>query len=304
MNYKPKTMNMRILSKDLTKYLMYFVASIFAVGVTGCNGDDDVDDVLPDPDATGSITVENQTISGNTLILENVTVGQDSWIVVRNADEDEMVSDPVMVEEGMNQDVSIPLNNLATLEGDEDGDDFDVYLYSDNPNAGTMGTYDEGIDEPIRDDMDMEINERVTATTPSIFGEDNQMVSENREVTFSSVNTGPSGGYIGLYGEDEEGNIDEENMIGFSDYIAAGSNENVTATFNEDYQYAANQNVYPRLFTDNPADQNFTFTESGGTEDLPDTYGYDSATGTASPVWNTSETGSFTIGNSAGGTDM
>lgn len=292
---------MRTLSNNFTKYLMYFVLSIFAVGFTSCNNDDDIDDVTidPDPDPTGSITVQDQYISGNTLILQNVTVGQDSWVVVRNADEDEMVGDPVWVEEGSNQDVRVELDDMANLDGDEDGDDFDVYLYSDNVSAGTLGTYDEGIDEPIMDGTGMEVSERVNARAPGIMADDNQMVTEDGQVMFSSVNTGPTGGFIGLYGEDEEGNIDEDNMIGYSDYIAAGANENIMATFNEDYMYQANQNVYPRLFVDDPADETFTYTESEGTEDLPDTYGYDTTTGAANPVWNSSETGSFTIGNSA-----
>lgn len=290
---------MRSLSNDFTKYLMYFVLSFFAVGLTSCSNDDDVDDVTPDNNFTGTITASDQTLSGNTLIIEDVTVGQDSWVIVRNADDQTMAADPYLIRDNEDGEVRIELNDSANLTGNVDGDDFIVSLYSDNPNQGTMGTYDEGVDQPIRDANNADVTQTVNTTAPSLMADDDQMVSETGDVTFTNVNTGSTGGWIALYGENEDGTINEDEMIGVSEYIAAGPNENVTARFNEGYQYQEGQNIYPRLFVDDPNDMEFTYTSSEGTEDLPETYGYDPTTQQANPVWNSSETGSFTLGNSA-----
>ncbi|HSI70935.1 MAG TPA: hypothetical protein VK941_11925 [Gillisia sp.] len=289
---------MRTLSNNYTKYLMYFVFSIFAVGFTSCSNDDDIDDVIidPDPDPSGSITVNDQTISGNTLIVQSVTVGQDSWLVVRNAGaetEAGIVSQAVRVTEGTHSNVELPLLNTATLTGEEAGDDLVVMLHVD---AGTSGTFEydtaTGPDAPIENAAGNPVAETVTVMGPGLWAEDNQVVTENNEVTFSNVNTGANG-WIALYGENEDGTINEDVILG-SQYIEAGEHENFTVAFTDpDFDYSG-YTIYPRLHHEDPVDGEFTFT-TDGTEDLPETYRFDTTTGEGSYVWNTSTTGAFTI---------
>lgn len=296
---------MKNVLKDFKEYPLYFGMFFLTLGFTSCSDDDDGVIDEPENQTTGTITASDQTLSGNTLMVDQVTVGQDSWLIARNTGENEIVSDTAFVEQGTAENVEIALHNTATLEGDEDGDDFDVSLYADNPNEGVQGTYDAGIDEPVTDDMNVDVRETVTATAPSIFAEDNQMVTEQGDVTFSSVNTGSTGGYVGLYGQNDDGSINEDEMIGQSEFIQPGASEDITARFNQNYEFTEGDVVYPRLFTDNPDDQTFTYNTSDGTEDLPETYGYDATTGTDRFVGNSANTttsGAFTVGNSGVGT--
>ncbi|MDT0686193.1 DUF7282 domain-containing protein [Autumnicola psychrophila] len=285
---------------NFEKYSRYFFALVLSAGLASCSDDDDAGvDPEPMPDPTGSITASDQTLSGNTLILEDATVGQDSWIVVTNTDDQSMAADPYLIEDDEDGEVRIQLNQDANLTGNVDGDDFDVSLYSDNPNQGTMGTYDEGIDEPVADSMGADVTQTVNTTAPSIYGDDDQMVTEEGDVTFSNVNTGTTGGYIGLYGENEDGTPNYDEQIGVSEYIEPGAQTDVTARFNEDYNYQTGQTYYPRLYTDSPADQQYTYTPDG-TEDMPETYGYDTTTGEDRFVGNSANTatpGGFTVGN-------
>lgn len=295
---------MRVFKNNFSQYLLYFGLSLFTLGFAGCSDDDDLDDVI-DERATGSITVQNQTLSGNTLILEDVTVGQDSWIIVRNSSNQEMAADPFLIRDNEDGEVRIPLNDNANLTGNVDGDDFNVSLYADNQNQGTRGTYDEGIDQPITGANNAPVTQSVNTTAPSVFADDDQMVTEEGDITFSNVNTGATGGFIGLYGQNADGTPNYDEMVGVSGYISPGAQTDITARFNEGYNYEAGQTYYPRLYTDNPADQQFTYTSSGGTEDLPEIYGYDPDTGTDRFVGNTATTatpGGFTVGNTGTGT--
>lgn len=292
---------MKNVLKNFKEYSLYFGIFFMTLGLTSCSDDDDGTIDPPEPEPTGTITASDQTLSGNTLIIEDVTVGQDSWVVVRNTDNQEMVSDPVFVEgNSTEEDMRIQLNDQANLTGDADGDDFDVVLYADHTTQGTRGTFDEDVDQPITGS-----SRTVTTTAPSIFVDDDQMVTEEGDVTFSSVNTGATGGYIGLYGANEDGTINEDQLVGISQFIQPGQTENVTVRFNEGFDYQAGQTFYPRLFTDNPGDQQFTFETSDGTEDLPETFGFDPDTGQERFVGNTANTatpGGFTVGNTGTGT--
>ncbi|MDT0689422.1 hypothetical protein RM549_06475 [Salegentibacter sp. F188] len=290
---------------NFEKYSKYFFILALSVGMASCDNDDDVTDPDPMPDATGTITASDQTLSGNTLVIEDVTVGQDSWVVVRNTDDQTMAAEPYLIEDDEDGEVRIELNEDANLTGDADGDDFDVSLYSDNPTEGTPGTYDESIDDPIMDANDADVTQTVNTTAPSIYADDDQMVTEEGDVMFSNVNTGSTGGYIGLYGENEDGTPNYEEQVGVSEYIQPGASENVTARFNEGYGYETGQTYYPRLYTDNPADQSYTYYTSDGAEDIPETYGYDPTLGTGRFVRNSGTTatpGGFTVGNTGVGT--
>lgn len=288
---------MKRLSMDFSKYLLYFALSFFAVGLTGCSNDDDVQTVTPEPDeATGTINADDQTLSNNTINVESVVVGQDSWLVARNMGSEtdaEIVSDPVFLEEGTHTDVELPLTEDANITGAAEGDQIVIMLHED---TGTPGSFDytgtAGTDDLITTSSGQNVSETITVMAPSLNAEDNQAVTENNEVTFTSVNTA-SNGWIVLYGQNEDGSINENDIIGRR-YVEAGTQENFTVPFNEGYVHTPGSTVYPRLHMDDPADQEFSFTADGD-EDLPETYGFDTTTGEGRFVGNNSETGGFTV---------
>jgi len=276
-----------------SRILFYLSMVVLMGGFTGCSNDDDVGDVTPQPTAT--LTVQDQNISQNRVIIQNITVGQDSWIMVRNSGQlnaTDIVSDPVFIEAGTHTNVPVPLTNTANLAGDAAGDELVVMVHAD---TGTRGTYDyneqSGTNSPIRNSSGANIAETITVRGSSLSAADNQAVTANNEVTFSSVNM-VNNGWIALYGQNEDGTVNEDDLIGIQ-YVEAGEHENFLVPFNEGYEFQAGSTVYPRVYMDDPNDQEFTFVD-GGDEDLPDTYGFDAA-GQGRFIGNTSTTGGFTL---------
>lgn len=285
---------MKKLSNINSKILFYLSLVIMVGGFSGCSNDDDVGDVLPEPTAT--ITVQDQAISQNQIIIESVTVGQDSWIVVRNVGEEgsaDIVSEPVFLETGTHTNVEVPLTNEANLAGNAEGDELVVMIHED---TGTRGTFDfnaqTGSDRAIRNSAGTNIAETITVRGSSLMAADNQAVTENNEVTFSSVNM-VNNGWVALYGQNEDGTMNEDDLIGLQ-YVEAGEYENLLVPFNEGYVFQSGSTVYPRIYQDDPADQDFTFVQ-GGNEDLPEIYGFDATTGEGRFIGNTSTSGGFTL---------
>ncbi len=175
---------MSSLSKNFSKYLMYFALMLFAVGFTSCSNDDDVDDLIVEP--TGSIVVQdNQTVNDGQITISNVTVGQDSWVVaVMGGDEstNNFITEPVMVDEGSNSDVQLTFNDDVNFTGGEAGDEISIKLYADNATQGTQGTWDT-FDDPIRG-----ANNTLVMETITVFVED-----DSNGQAFSDFDTNEDG---------------------------------------------------------------------------------------------------------------
>src|SRR5690606_9682507 len=155
---------MKNLSNVHSRVLFYLSLVILMGGFAGCSNDDDVGDVTPQPTAT--LTVQDQNISQNRVIIQNITVGQDSWIVIRNSGQQnaaDIVSEPVFIEAGTHTNVEVPLTNTANLAGNEAGDGLVVMVHAD---TGTRGTYDynaqTGTDSPIMNTSGANIAETIT----------------------------------------------------------------------------------------------------------------------------------------------
>lgn len=226
-----------------------------------------------DPASSEPLTVSNQTLTQNTLILDNVNVEQDSWIIVNNAGQQNMVADPFFVQAGSHQNVRIPLTDQANLMGDADGDDFDISIFEDNPDQGVQGEFDADVDTtPVTDDTGAEVGATVNVTSPTFTITDQDVVDNT--VTFDEV-TGASDSWITIYNENQEGTIDETDIVGRA-FVGAGTTDPVTVTFDDDFTYTPGQNIFPRLHVDDPADQEFTF-ETDNTTDVAELYGFDAA---------------------------
>lgn len=158
---------------------MYLALVLFAVGFTSCSGDDDVDDIIEPEEATGTIVAVDQTVTNDTIMVQTVTVGQDSYLAAVMASEEDtnnFITDMVSVEEGANSNVVLTLNENANLTGGEAGTEITLKLFADNPNAGTQGVFDSEDDE-IMDGNGAFARETITVImedTSAVFGDFDQ----------------------------------------------------------------------------------------------------------------------------------
>lgn len=136
---------------------MFLALAIFAVGFTSCNGDDDADDIIdPEPEEpTGTIVAVDQTVANNTIVIQTVTVEQDSWLVATKQGDEEsrnFITDTVMVEEGVNANVILTLDENADLSTGEAGTEVTILLFADNEDSGTQDELDAEDDEVMMED--------------------------------------------------------------------------------------------------------------------------------------------------------
>lgn len=189
---------MRILSRNFSKYLLYLALALFTVGFASCSGDDDADNIIEPEDATGTIMAEDQSVMNNTIVVQSVTVGQDSWLVaVMTAEENtnNFITDMVRIEEdGVNSNVVLTLNESANLTTGEAGTEITFKLFADNPDAGTPGVFDSEDDE-IMDENGAFARETITVfmedTTGSTFADfdsngDNSLDRNEFETSFNN----------------------------------------------------------------------------------------------------------------------
>ena len=175
---------MKNVKNDLRKVLMYLGVLVVTMGVVSCSDDDDGTEVF---EPTGFFEIEdNYDLTGNTLMLERITVGQDSWLVAVNpGDEntDNFISDPVMLDEGVNTDVMLNLDEDAITD-DGTGQQIVLKLYADR---GTLGVWDPA-DEPIMDENNLVMTEAITifaetgTATFADFDTNNDGVLDENEV--------------------------------------------------------------------------------------------------------------------------
>ena len=212
----------------------YLIVAVMVLGVTSCSKNDESDS-NPDTNATGSIVVNDQTISQNKIVVESVTTDQDGWLVARNTsggNTSAVVSDTVAISAGTTQNVELTLNNTASLTGNDAGDQFTITLYQDNPNSGTQGEFDMA-DTPVKDSNGDPVSETITVMAPSFKVQD-QTVTDNA-VNFDSVNT-LNGGFIVLYNQNADGSINQSDIVGTT-YVNPGTTDAVSVPFNSDFTY-------------------------------------------------------------------
>lgn len=143
-----KKLNFKTLMKSTL--LGIAASSLF---FTACDPEDEMTPEMP----TGSISVSDQTLDGNTIIVDNITLNQSGWVVVHASNEagdgpqvPEIISEPLLVEEGMSNDVEVTLTNPEDIN---DGDKVWVMLHTDDGEAGVY-EFDgaNGLDGPILND--------------------------------------------------------------------------------------------------------------------------------------------------------
>lgn len=164
---------------------MYFILALFAVGLTGCNGDDDVDNIIDPEDPTGTIVAVDQDLMDDTIVVQSVSVDQDSWLVaVKASAVNTVISDTVMVEEGVKTNVILTIDD-SELTGGAAGTEIMLKLFADNPDAGTQGELDSA-DKEVENEDGTSASETITVfTSPefSDFDTNEDGVLDNTEVT-------------------------------------------------------------------------------------------------------------------------
>ena len=172
--------------------------------LTACNNEDDENDMMEPDMPTGMLTVSNQTISQNTIVVSNVNLDQDGWIVVHASEGNgpmvpDIISEPVLVEAGESNDIEVTLNDFSSLS---DGTSVWVMLHTDNGEAGVY-EFDgaNGLDAPVTTEEGEIVMSEIIITAPSITA-GNQVVNENM-VTINEVNAAVDG-WIVIHEDDGE----------------------------------------------------------------------------------------------------
>lgn len=249
--------------KTLMKSTLIGIAALSLI-FTACNSEDDE---MMEPDMpTGMLTVSDQTISQNTIVVSNVNLDQDGWIVVHASEGSgpmvpDIISDPVLVEAGESNNIEVTLNNLSSLE---DGASVWVMLHTDDGEAGVY-EFDgaNGLDAPITTEEGEIVMSEITITAPSITA-GNQVVNENM-VTIEKVNAAVDG-WIVIHEDDGEGNPGP--VLGQT-FVEAGTNSDVMVDLG-DANFAGGEMLFPMLHIESPADGEYGFPDNG---DGPEVFG-------------------------------
>jgi hypothetical protein len=124
---------------------MWMAVAMSGLLFTAC---DDDDDIMTDTEPTGTLEVNDRQFlaeNQNQVRVNNVNLSDDGWVVVRrdnNGQPGEVIGSS-MAAAGEQSDVNVTLNNNANTRF---GDTYWVGLYND---AGTIGTFEEGVDMPV-----------------------------------------------------------------------------------------------------------------------------------------------------------
>ena len=264
---------MRNLPGVANRKLRYFVFVLIAIGFTSCSDDDDdVDVVIPQP--TGTINVEDQTLSGNILEVTSVTVSTISWLVVKKVNEDgsftDIIASPVLIQTGTMNDIDMELKNITADDYEiEDGDTLALMLHADDGDGVFEYQGNVAQDMPIRDAAGNVYTKTLVISSPSIEIEDQDV--EDNTITFTNVYTKKTG-WIVVYNSTATGTIDINEIIGYS-YLEEGDNTDVVVSFDDTFTFTPGQTVFTRIHLDIPDDEEFTFIENFET-DWPEIFGF------------------------------
>lgn len=158
----------------------FFMLLAMVVTFSACKDDDDNGPIIEDP--TGSLIVEDQFVAetNNMIVLEQVTLSQDGWVVVRRDNGSnaplmtgEIISEPEFLEAGTHTDVTLELQEGEELAVDEQ---VWVILHAD---TGEEGVFEfEGEDTPDQPILDSSGNIVMASLTNSFtFDENTENVS-------------------------------------------------------------------------------------------------------------------------------
>ncbi|WP_081212249.1 DUF7282 domain-containing protein [Salegentibacter sediminis] len=231
------------------------------VGFTSCSDDDD--ELSPIVVPTGSFRLPDQPLDGEIVMVEDLSVSKDGWIVVRkdNGDNEplmtEIISMPEYVKAGDYEEFSIRLKNKTELvEGErlwvnlhvDDGDmifEYSASNLADVPvltSSGSMVAHSFIVDLPD--------------PTGSVLAED-QELEQNRKLNISAVvNSHP--GWVVIY-SDAAGAPDLNSRLSVPRYIEPDTYTDLKLDLEENTEIEGNELLWVVLHTDD-GDKIFEFT--------------------------------------------
>lgn len=222
---------------------------------SACNEDDEIDMQPETP--TGSLMVSDQVLVGEMINVDNVTLNQSGWVVVHatNAAGDgpqvpEIISEPVLLNAGSNDDVKITLSNPDQLSN---GDRVWVMLHTDD---GMSGEYEfdgsNGFDAPIVDSNGDVVVKPLTLTidnSPSgMLTVTDQTISQNK-IRIANVNFNQNG-WIVVHASTAEGGPVVPAIISEPLLVEAGSQSNLEVALNDLTDLNDGDKVWVMLHTD------------------------------------------------------
>ncbi len=223
---------MKNVSNLYSKIFLYLSLVLFIGGFTGCNNDDDVGVLVP----TGSIEVEDQTISQNQVRVDRVISSTDGFLIARHISETGIILAQEDIDQGTHEDIVLQLDDQGTGVNLEDGDAIVISLYADSNNDGIFNA---NIDQVLA-------TETVFVSSPT-FSVADQAVVDNT-ITVENISTSEDG-FLVVFGENEDGTINEDDILGRA-FIAAGQNQTATITFDEGRAPVAGTSISTRLHRD------------------------------------------------------
>lgn len=264
-NFESKIVKMLYngINKKFTLILMACAVLLYS-----CN-DDETDEMMDDDETpTGMLTVSDQTISQNKIMVSNIDLDQNGWVVVHASTGDggpvvpDIISEPLLVSAGGESDLEITLTEETQLE---DGDVVWVMLHTDD---GVAGTYEfdgnNGFDAPITDEDGEIVMTSITISAPSITAEA-QVISENM-ISIGEVKAAVDG-WLVIHADNEgaPGEVLGQTMV------SAGSNTDVIVDLGSAV-FAGGETLWPMLHIESPADGEYGFPDNG---DGPEVFGED-----------------------------
>lgn len=260
-----------MLKKQLT---MAAFAATFLVAFSSC----DEEDPMPNDTAkTGSFTANNQTVSQNTVVISEVTLSDDGFVVIHRDNGSggpvvpDIMADAVALEAGTHTDVEVSLEGEALT----DGESLWVMLHTDD---GTKGTYEfdgaNGFDGPVLDADGNIVMSSIEITAPSLTVNDQAV--NNNQIVIAEVNAAADG-WLVVHNDDGTGNIVLPDIIG-KVLVSKGINTNVTVDLDASETYTSGQFLFPMLHLDNGTIGEYEF-DGVGVFDGPEIFSNDAFPG-------------------------
>lgn len=242
--------------QNLKSVILFAGLFFLMIGLQSCK-DDDPGDVIILP--TGSIaTEEEQVISQNTLLVDQVMANSAVWLVARHTNSEGEIIDRILLTDKTTANIDISIDEMTG-----DGDTIYLMLYIDDAVGEGDGKFEEnGDDMPIPG-----ATEAVTVLSPAFSITDPTIT--NNALTFDNVTTATSG-WIVVYNADPDSETAE--VIG-STFVTESEN-NVVVNLKEGFTYTSGQEIFARLHLDDPEDESFTY-ETDPAQDIPEIFGFD-----------------------------
>ena len=254
-----------------THKLKMLIMACLLFTIYGCDEEQLEDMHDHDHTQSGALSVEDQAISGNSVMVKSVTLSEDGWVVIHKDNGEgpvvpAIISEPKYLEAGTTENVVVIVKEGTSLN---DGEKLWVMLHTD---TGVEKTYEfdtkQEVDKPVTDASGKIRMTPITISSPSISAMD-QVINGNT-VVISKV-TAAKDGWIVIHNDNGEGKPVLPGIVGKT-WVEAGINNNVVVELDNSVTYTAGQKLFPMLHVDSPADMEYTFPDNG---DAPEVFGFE-----------------------------